>query len=591
MAQQINLDRALEDIKPFGRYQKILYLLLCVPTIFTAYITLSTVFTAATPQHRCFVSQCDTESNAKYSDAWDQGFVNFTIPRISDKGDEEDNYSECMVYKTRDYAVNPEQACRAEQFDLKSPMQCDRWLYANNLYHSSVVSEWNLVCQDEWMGPMISSVFFAGVLCAALLFGILADWVGRKLALMLAILIMSVCSIALAFVNNYEAYLALSFMVAFGQAGVFQTAFILAVEAVGKDYRVFCGIIIEYFFVLGELLLALIAWLTRDWREILLIGMAPSAALLLYWPFLPESMRWNISKGKIEEAQKQMDKIAKFNKVDPVKLEDYTEESGLVHMDRYVDWLRSKILMFRSFNLFYAWLVITMCFYGLSLSSASLAGDAYLNFFLTAIVEIPGYSLSYLTMQKIGRKWSTAASLMVGGTSLIIGAFVQEITWLNITCFLIGKLGVTSAFGTVYLYTSELYPTSMRTVGVGASSMFGRVGAIISPFIGQMDKYASWLPMTFFGINALVSGLLCLLLPETLGKRLPDSITDAINFGRENLEVLVENEETEPHQANENDDVERGDVDPENDSQRVVEEDNTHEERESTERSPLLGCL
>lgn len=91
--------------------------------------------------------------------------------------------------------------------------------------------------------------------------------------------------------NSYVAFLVLLFVGGVGQLGCFQTSFILGVENVGKEHRVLCGIVIEFFFVLGEALVALVAYLTRDWRKILLYVMGPSFVFLLYWPFLPESIR------------------------------------------------------------------------------------------------------------------------------------------------------------------------------------------------------------------------------------------------------------------------------------------------------------
>ncbi len=85
---------------------------------------------------------------------------------------------------------------------------------------------------------------------------------------------------------------------------------------------------------------------------------------------------------------------------------------------------------------------------------------------------------------------------------------------------------------TIYLYTSELYPTSLRTVGVGVSSMCGRVGAILSPYVALLGAYVHWAPMVAFGSAATACGFLVLLLPETLGKELPETVEDAINFDR-----------------------------------------------------------
>ena len=82
-------------------------------------------------------------------------------------------------------------------------------------------------------------------------------------------------------------------------------------------------------------------------------------------------------------------------------------------------------------------------------------------------MEVPGYGLSYLGMQRVGRRSVMAASLIVGGAAILVSPAATPGSWLNIATFLVGKMGATCAFGVVYLYTSELYPTPLRTVGVG----------------------------------------------------------------------------------------------------------------------------
>ncbi len=103
-----------------------------------------------------------------------------------------------------------------------------------------------------------------------------------------------------------------------------QTCFILAVENVGKAYRTLSGVIIEFFFVAGEALLALVAWQTRDWRQTLLYVTVPLAAFLLYWPFLPESIRWQINHGRMFAAQRTADRIAGCNSRQKIDIRNYT---------------------------------------------------------------------------------------------------------------------------------------------------------------------------------------------------------------------------------------------------------------------------
>ena len=110
---------------------------------------------------------------------------------------------------------------------------------------------------------------------------------------------------------------------------------------------------------------------------------------------------------------------------------------------------------------------------------------------------------------------------------------------INYHDYVIGKLSITATFGAIYIYTSELQPTSVRTAALGTNSMCGRIGAIISPYIALLKSYGTWIPLIIFGANALLSGLLILLLPDTLGKELPETIKDALTLGKNNVPCTV----------------------------------------------------
>ncbi|KAG8232378.1 hypothetical protein J437_LFUL012778 [Ladona fulva] len=105
-------------------------------------------------------------------------------------------------------------------------------------------------------------------------------------------------------------------------------------------------------------------------------------------------------------------------------------------------------------------------------------------------------------------------------------------TWLYITLAMFGKLAITAAYGAIYVFSAEQFPTVIRNVGIGASSMSARIGGILAPFINLLAEQWKPLPYLIFGAAALTGGLMILLLPETLNKRLPETIEDGENFGK-----------------------------------------------------------
>lgn len=82
------------------------------------------------------------------------------------------------------------------------------------------------------------------------------------------------------------------------------------------------------------------------------------------------------------------------------------------------------------------------------------------------------------------------------------------------------------SFATVYLYAGELFPTVVRNSGVGLSSTVARIGSMLAPFVATLSHTSAWLPPLIFGIVPLIGAALCFLLPDTRGRKLPDTLEE-----------------------------------------------------------------
>ena len=93
---------------------------------------------------------------------------------------------------------------------------------------------------------------------------------------------------------------------------------------------------------------------------------------------------------------------------------------------------------------------------------------------------------------------------------------------------LVGKFFLTGGYGGIYVYTAELFPTALRNYGIGICSSVARLGGIAAPMIGLLRVYGVAIPYVTFGCLGLIGAMLCLLLPETLNKQLPDSVEEVM---------------------------------------------------------------
>ncbi|XP_066942799.1 organic cation transporter protein-like isoform X2 [Macrobrachium rosenbergii] len=537
----IDVDAILREIGEFGPFQKRAFLLLCLPSILVGSANLAYVFIAASPKYRCAIPGCD---NATYP-SYDSDFVNFTIPYLKD-GRELD---QCHHYIRVNSSIEPD-TCFSSDFNMTLQDTCKNGsVFDNSVYLSTIVSEFDLTCHNAWEANMVQTIYFGGILVGSLISGYMGDRLGRILTFTIGIVGMASFGVTAALVSSLPGLNFTRFMSAVMATAVFQTSFILATEFVGPKMRVTCGVLPQYFFAFGEILLGLVSWGIKEWRMIQLLISGPVSCFVFYWFFIPESPRWLLAKGRHRKAVAVLEKIAKKNKKtipqeflevseeadDDSDMMDSLTDARKVSM---LDVIRRPILCIRMFSMFYIWIVITLVYYALSMNAVALGESnnpsaPFVDFILTSLVEIPGYSLSWLCMSWFGRRWTMIMSLILAGISCGGAGFCAEYGEDYIIIpFLFGKCFITCTFSTVYMFTMEMFPTRVRSTILGLCSTFARVGAMLAPFSSSLEEIYGPLPMIVFGSLSIVAGLLNCIMPETKKTLLPETIADAVNLGR-----------------------------------------------------------
>ena len=151
------------------------------------------------------------------------------------------------------------------------------------------------------------------------------------------------------------------------------------------------------------------------------------------------------------------------------------------------------------------------------------------------------FTLFFQSIGVVGRKPFLMFVQILSGISCICAGFIDDINY-RLVFSLVGKFGSAAAFSNVFLYTAELFPTSMRNSAVGMCSTLARFGGILAPTVAQLGYYRPDMPFLIFGVATLIGGLAAYLLPETKGKKLPDTVQEAL--------AMVENDEENSRQDN-----------------------------------------
>ncbi|CAH4036709.1 organic cation transporter protein-like [Pieris brassicae] len=528
--KRVDLDDVLvNELGQFGPFQLRYMVLVSIPLIMSAFMS-EYIFSAAAIPHRCRVPECGEDSK----------LVRFDPDWLTNAMPERTSTSTCSRYRPRDISVNGSlDYCPADLFDSSVTVECDSYVYARD---NSVVYEFDLGCQ-EFMRVLAGTLNSVGTLLVLPITGYVSDRFGRRVALIISVFNLALIGLIRAFSVNYNMYLALQILQTTLGAGTFSSAYIFAAELVGPKWRVLASATATSTFALGQVILGGVAWLIQPWRYMIMALHIPCFLIISYYWILSESIRWLLSKQRFEEARTVLENIARVNKtqISEKSMQGLmmppavTAESVKESKDGLLKTIfKSKILLRRVCTTPVWWITTTFVYYGLSINSTSLSDTIYLNFILTVAIEIPGFYTAVFILDRIGRKPTLSAGFFFSAACNIAFVFIpSDLSVARLVVYLAGKFGISLVFTSLYLYTSELYPTEFRHTLLAFSSMIGRIGSITAPLTPVLMDYWHGIPSMLFGGMAILSGLLILTQPETLGTKMPDTLADAEAIGRD----------------------------------------------------------
>ncbi|XP_025900519.1 solute carrier family 22 member 3 [Nothoprocta perdicaria] len=520
-----SFDEVLKEAGEFGRFQKRVFFLLCQTGVTFSFLFASVVFLGRAPESYWCRIPGAAELSARCGWTLEEERNLTLLPlRLVNKSSSWECERPDTTWDTSVSCADP--LARHGAGSLPHTACHGDWVYEQP--HASIVSEYNLVCGNAWMLDLTQAILNLGFLAGAFILGYAADRYGRILTYLLSCLGVGICGVIVAFAPNFTVFLIFRFLQGVFGKGTWMTCYVIVMEIVGSDQRII-GIVIQIFFTLGIMILPGIAYWIPSWQGIQLAISLPNFLFLLYYWAVPESPRWLLTRKKGEKALKIMHDIAKHNgKYLSPHYSEITVSNEEVSNPSFLDLVRTPRMRRNTLILMYAWFTSAIIYQGLVMRLGIAGGNLYLDFFISGAVELPAALLILVTIDRIGRRPPFAISNIVAGIACLITAFLPEdLPWFKTTVATLGRLGITVAFEIVYLVNTELYPTVLRNFGVSLCSSLCDLGGIIAPFL--LFRLATvWLelPLIIFSILAVVCGLLVLLLPETMGISLPETVDD-----------------------------------------------------------------
>ena len=334
------------------------------------------------------------------------------------------------------------------------------------------------------------TLFFVGMLIGAFFFGRLADRIGRRPVLMMAVILDAICGVASAFAPDLQWLLILRFLTGVGVGGTLPVDYTMMAEFLPADRRGRWLVLLESFWAVGTILLAILALIAASygddaWRIIFFVTGIPALAGVILRFYIPESPHFLNKTGKSDKAYSVLQRIARVNRTSgeiPRLAPEQMERKSFFA-------LFEPSLQRRTIGLLAAWALISIAYYGVFVylpitmatqGFAFMRGQEFL--ILLAVVQLPGFALAAYGVEKWGRKPTLIGFLILSASGCLLYSLGTS-TFVVVGSSLLLSFALLGTWGALYAFTPEVYPTSQRASGMGMAGATARFGGLFAPAI------------------------------------------------------------------------------------------------------------
>ncbi|XP_072545769.1 solute carrier family 22 member 13 [Salminus brasiliensis] len=390
------------------------------------------------------------------------------------------------------------------------------------------------VCTVESSFAYGQATYMTGLLVGSIFGGALSDKYGKKFLLVCCSVLHALVALLTAFLPDALFYLCARCVAGIACCAVHICTYSLGVEWSLPKYRIWPTTLLSFIFSLGMMALAAVAYLTTGWMQFHLALAIPQILCLPLYFSIPESPRWLLLNKRMHVLEDYRNRSPEDRHYLDLLLETAGNESQKANKEetdrrKVSDFthFKSPTILLRLFVMSFIGLASALTYYGICFSIGSFGVDIYLAQFFSGLSESPSLLLPLL-LARWGRRPFSMASLLLSGTGCLLSLLVSrfcDIPALVMALALIGKLCVQATTCVSLLYGIELFPTVIRQKCVGLVSLCYRVGCIVNAVVAPKGG-VSLGAMICYSSGPILGAGLCLLLPETSGIPLPDTVQD-----------------------------------------------------------------
>ncbi|KAL4446436.1 hypothetical protein ABPG74_001177 [Tetrahymena malaccensis] len=428
------------------------------------------------------------------------------------------------------YFPDPEFLCSNGESCTEDSGGCIQQKLVSSSY-TTITSDFKLYCDNRDLRSVAQSALFWGPIFGNIFFSFIADWKGRRLSLIVAWSLCTLGILGITFSYNIYQLILMMFITGFCLVPCNNLNLIIVNEQSGEDFRQRGTTLLLMSWATFEIFLVPIAKYIYNWRNIFVyLTLLPSCAIaVLNFLFIYESPRFLLTKVQRNEMYLTLNQIAKVNNREAINEHDFfikpIESSQTQKIYTYLDLVKYKSLRPITIASCLIMFFTQLIYYSTQYSLGSVGSNLYINTLVVGAGEAVAYFFCNQVAHRLQRKLFTFIFYTSSIFLCLLFLFVKSDTSQTILACLIrifncGTLCISA------LFVEELYPTTVRSLGVGAQMSIGVAGSSFAPIVIDQAKKLGINPLLATGILSIPAIYIISLFKETKGEPLQDDISE-----------------------------------------------------------------
>lgn len=382
------------------------------------------------------------------------------------------------------------------------------------------------------------TLFMVGLLLGSLVGGVLSDRYGKRPVLLVCVCLHAFCGLVPAVFPQPIVFLAVRCVTGVCCCCINICSFSLAVEWTLPSSRLWPPAFLPFCFSLGTMGGAPLAWMSLTWTQLHLSLSLPQILCLPLYLWIPESPRWLLLKRRMDVLERYRSNSPADNQCLDLLLDSAwsdlqkASEAGEEptpggHAPGDIIHLRHRTVLLRLFIMSYLSAASALTYYGICMNISSFGVGVYSAQFFSGLSEAPCLLVPLI---RLGRRPISMLALFLSGASCFLSLLLSRYNGapvLVMSLALLGKLCILAALFISILYSIELFPTVVRQCCVSLVNLCFRLGCLVNSLVpAHPNGTISLAAMVVYSSGPIIGSALCLLLPETSGIPLPDTMQD-----------------------------------------------------------------